>query len=180
MACSITVSGRAFPCKDAIGGVKRIWVKAFNPDDFGAVTDGEIDDATTAITVFGFEVTKNSSYFTETVTASVENGTVFYAQEVSITMPKLTASDQNDLYELAKGRLCVIVQDNNDNYWIAGLRRGVELTGGSHQTGTATGDLNGYQLTFTAEEATPAPSLVYASASSAGDPAGNVTFTAGS
>lgn len=177
MACSITLTGRAFPCKDAIGGIKRIYVKAFNAADFGAVTAGAIADAAAAITVYGFEVTKNSSYFTETVTASVENGTVFYAQEVSVTFPKLTAADQSELYELAKSRLCVIVHDNNDNYWIAGLRRGVELTGGTHQTGTATGDLNGYQLTFTAEEATPAPSLTYATAAA---PTGDVTFTAGS
>jgi hypothetical protein len=173
MACSITVSGRAFPCKDAIGGVKRIWVKAFDPDDWGSVTSGAITDAAQAVTLYGFEVTKNSSYFTETVTASVENGTVFYAQEVSITMPKQLAADTAELYELAKSRLCVIVQDNNDNYFIVGLRRGVELTGGTHQTGTATGDLNGYQLTFTAEEAIPAPFLTDGGST-------NTTLTAGS
>jgi hypothetical protein len=173
MACSITISGRAFPCKDAIGGVKRIWVKSFDAADWGTVTSGAISDAASAITVYGFEVTKNSSSFTETITASVENGTVFYAQEISVTFPKLTATDQAELYDLAKSRLSIIVQDNNDNYWIVGVRRGVELTGGTHQTGAATGDLNGYQLTFTAEEAIPAPSLTTLTG-------GNITFTAGS
>ncbi len=173
MACSITISGRAFPCKDAIGGVKRIYVKEFDSDDWGAVTAGAIDDAASAVTLYSFEVTKNSSYFTETVTASVENGTVFYAQEISVTLPKQVAADTAELYDLAKGRLCILVQDNNDNYFIAGLRRGVELTGGTHQTGTATGDLNGYQLTFTAEEAIPAPFLTDGGGA-------NVTLTAGS
>jgi len=177
MACSITITGRAFPCKDAIGGVKRIWVKEFNPADWGAVTSGAIADAEAAITLYGFEVAKNSSYLTETITASVENGTIFYSQEISVTFPKLTAADQAKLYDLAKSRLCVVVQDNNDNYWICGLRRGVEITGGTHQTGTATGDLNGYQLTLTAEEAIPAASLTYATAVA---PTGDVTFTAGS
>lgn len=166
------MNGRAFPCKDAIGGVKRIWAREFDADIFGTVSNGALSQAESAAVFRSFEVTKNSSYLTETVTASVENGTVFYSQEISITLPKLTAGDQAELYDLAKSRLHIIVQDNNDNYWVCGLRRGVEMTGGTHQTGTATGDLNGYQLTFTAEEAIPAPSIA--------SDAQNLTLTPGS
>lgn len=159
MACSITLTGRGFPCKDAIGGIKRIFAKAFDPTDWGAITNGIITDSESAIELKGYELTKNSSYFNETITASTENGTIFYAQEISVTMPKLDAASSAEFYNLAKARLCIVIQDNNDNYFIAGLRRGVEASGGTHQTGTATGDLNGYQLTFTAEEAVPAPFL---------------------
>ena len=38
-----------------------------------------------------------------------------------------------------------------------GHTTGAEATGGTVGTGTAKGDLNGYQLQFTAEEAIPAP-----------------------
>ena len=93
MACSITVSGRSFPCKDKIGGIKRVWIKAFDADDWGAVSNGAISDAESAITVFGFELTKNTGSFQQTVTASVENGTVFFSQVLELTMPNLVAAD---------------------------------------------------------------------------------------
>ena len=166
------MNGRAFPCKDAIGGVKRIWAREFDADIFGTVSNGALSQAESAAVFRSFEVTKNSSYLTETVTASVENGTVFYSQEVSFTFPKLTAADQAQLQQFGKGRLIIIVQDNNDNYWLVGVRRAAELTGGTASTGTAYGDVNGYQLTFTAEEPIPAPSLTKSTAT-------DVTFTEG-
>ena len=173
MACNITVSGRSFPCKDKIGGIKRVWIKSFDAADWGTVSNGAISDAASAITVYGFELTKNTGSFQQTVTSSVENGTVFFSQVVELTMPNLIAGDNEELYELLKSRLCVIVQDNNDNYMIMGHTTGAEATGGTVGTGTAKGDLNGYQIQLTAEEAIPAPFLTTITG-------GNVTFQAGS
>lgn len=157
MACNITVSGRSFPCKDKIGGIKRVWIKSFDAADWGTVSNGAISDAASAITVYGFELTKNTGSFQQTVTSSVENGTVFFSQVVELTMPNLDAVDNTEIYELMKGRLSIIIQDNNDNYILMGHTTGAEATGGTVGTGTAKGDLNGYQLQFTAEEAIPAP-----------------------
>ena len=171
MACSITISGRSFPCKDKIGGIKRVWIKAFDAADWGSITSGVIA-AGAAITVYGFELTKNSGSFQQTVTASVENGTVFFSQVLELTMPNLVATDNEEIYDLLKSRLAVIIQDNNDNYMLMGHTTGAEATGGTVGTGTAKGDLNGYQIQLTAEEAIPAP---FVSSSDA-----NITFTAGS
>ena len=171
MACTLTINGRAFPCKDKIGGIKRVWIKAFDADDWGSITSGVIA-AASAITVFGFELTKNSGSFQQTVTASVENGTVFYSQVLELSMPNLVAADNVEIADLLKNRLCVIVQDNNDNYFLMGHTTGAEATGGTVGTGTAKGDLNGYQIQLTAEEVIPAPFV-------ASDDS-NITFTAGS
>jgi uncharacterized protein GlcG (DUF336 family) len=54
---------------------------------------------------------------------------------------------------LGKNRLVVFVQDNNDNIWMVGRMDGAEVTAASTATGVAKGDLNGYTVTFTAEEA---------------------------
>jgi hypothetical protein len=171
MACSITVSGRSFPCKDKIGGIKRVWIAPFDADNWGSITSGVIA-AAEAVTVYGFELTKNSGSFQQTVTASVENGTVFFSQVLELTMPNLAATDNEEIYDLLKSRLAVIIQDNNDNYMLMGHTTGAEATGGTVGTGTAKGDLNGYQIQLTAEEAIPAPFV-------ASDDA-NITFTAGS
>ena len=114
---------------------------------------------------------KNTSSLTQTVNSSVENGTVFYTQVVSLVCNKPVAADITEIQNLAKGRLAVVVQDNNDNYFVIGHTRGAELTGGSLTTGTAVGDLNGFTLEFTGEEAIPAPFLDATSAA-----AGSVTF----
>ena len=122
-----------------------------------AVSSGEIPDSAAALTLKDYVSPKNSSSLTQTVNASVENGTVFYTQVLSLVLNKPVVADIVELTNLAKGRLGILVQDNNDNYFVMGHTRGAELTGGSLATGTALGDLNGYTLEFTAEEAIPAP-----------------------
>ena len=170
MACSLTINGRAFPCKDKIGGIKRVWIKAFASTDWGTITTGVVA-AGAAIEVFGFELTKNSGSFQQAVNASMENGTVFYSQVVEMTMPNLDAAGNIDVADLLKGRLTIIVQDVNDNYFAMGSTAGSEASGGTIGTGTAKGDLNGYQLQFTAEEAIPAPFVSSVDA--------NITWTPG-
>ena len=170
MACTLTINGRAFPCKDKIGGIKRVWIKEFDATDWGTITAGVVA-AGTGITVFGFELTKNSGSFQQAVNASMENGVVFYSQVLEMTMPNLLATDNVEVADLLKGRLTIIVQDVNDNYFAMGSTAGSEASGGTIGTGTAKGDLNGYQLQFTAEEAIPAP---FVSSSDS-----DITFTAG-
>lgn len=169
MACTLTITGRAFPCKDKIGGIKRVWIKQFETTDWGTITEGEIS-AGQAITVFGFEITKNAGSFQQAVNASVENGTVFYSQVLELSLPNLVAGDNEKVADILKSRLTVIVQDVNDNYFAMGHTTGAEATGGTVGTGTAKGDFNGYQLQLTAEEAIPAPFV---------DIVNDITFTSG-
>ncbi len=95
----------------------------------------------------------------ETITASVENGTVFYAQELSIVLNKLQANTRNEILLLAKNTLMAVVQDANDKYWLLGRYSGLDVTGGTSATGTAQGDRNGYSLTFTGGEKELSPEV---------------------
>ena len=147
---------------------------AFTDGLWDAVVAGEIPDSAAALTLKDYVSPKNTSSLTQTVNASVENGTVFYTQVLSLVLNKPVAADITEVQNLAKGRLAIVVQDNNDNYFVLGHTRGAELTGGSIATGTALGDLNGYTLEFTGEEAIPAPFLDRATAEA---PTGSVTFT---
>ena len=142
---------------------------AFTDAMWDAVVAGEIPDSAAALTLKDYVSPKNTSSLTQTVNASVENGTVFYTQVLSLVLNKPVAADITEVQNLAKGRLAIVVQDNNDNYFVLGHTRGAELTGGSIATGTALGDLNGYTLEFTGEEAIPAPFLDSTGA--------NLTFT---
>ena len=142
---------------------------SFKDGLWDAVASGEIPDSAAALTLRDYVSPKNTSSLTQTVNASVENGTVFYSQVLSLVVNKPVAADITEIQNLAKGRLAIVVQDLNDNYFVMGHTRGAELTGGSIATGTAIGDLNGFTLEFTAEEAIPAPFL--------DEDGANLTFT---
>jgi hypothetical protein len=62
---------------------------------------------------------------------------------------------------LAKGRPRIIVEDNNNNFFMAGLVRGCDVTGGTISRGAAMADKSGYSLTFSAIEKDPAAIIQY-------------------
>ncbi len=95
----------------------------------------------------------------ENIDASVENGTIFYQQELTIVLNKLQANTRNEILLLAKNLLVAVAKDNNGKYWYFGLTRGLDITAGSGQTGTAEGDRSGYTLTFTGKEPELAPEV---------------------
>ena len=158
MACDLT-RGRKEPCKDVVGGLKNVYFVDFG--DLGTVTqtDDEITnmtgDSSNNLTAFKYEL-KGNSGFEQTVTASRENGTVFYEQTLNLTLKKLTKEDNKELKLLAYGRPHVVVQDYNDNCFLMGLEHGADVSGGTIVTGAAMGDLSGYTLTLTSQEKLPA------------------------
>jgi len=160
MPCALT-QGYTLDCKDSLGGIKAMWL--INHANVTAVT--EASGIVSAITkaagkvFYKYELVKNTGSLTETITTSVENGTVFYAQELSVVLNKLQANTRNEILLLAQATLMAVVQDANDKYWLLGKVTGVDVTGGTAGTGTATGDRNGYTLTFSANEKQLAPEV---------------------
>jgi len=160
MPCALT-QGYTLDCKDSLGGIKAVWM--IESGNVTAIT--EASGIVSAITksaskVFRkYELVKNTGALTETITASVENGTVFYAQELSIVLNKLQANTRNEILLLAQNTLLVVVQDANDKYWLLGRTQGCDVTGGTAATGTAQGDRSGYTLTITGSEKELAPEV---------------------
>lgn len=160
MPCALT-QGYTLDCKDSLGGIKAMWV--INHANVSSVT--EASGIVSAITksagkvFYKYELVKNTGSLTETITASVENGTTFYAQELSIILNKLQANTRNEILLLAQSTLMVVVQDANDKYWLLGRVAGLDITGGTATTGTATGDRSGYTLTFSGSEKQLAPEV---------------------
>ena len=174
MACSITITGRALACKDALGGIKKAYIGLYTGhDQYATPSSGAISDASAALNLYEFEMQSGSSSFTQTVTASTENGSVFYTQVLSLSFNKMQAADVAEIADLNKARLTIVVVDKNENYWVMGNRHGCEVTGGTFVSGQAPGDLNGATMEITAMEMMAAPFLTTTSG-------GNITFTAAS
>lgn len=172
MACTISLTGRTIGCRDQLGGLKNVWFSAdgFTDGDFGAPTAGAIADSAVVMTFNNVMLVRNLSSFTQTVTSSIENGTTFVDQVVTMVCRNTEAADVARFSEYAKGFQSIIVQDLNDNYFIMGRENGCTISGGTFESGTAIGDASGFTLTFSAQELTPAPFGPAASAS-------NLTYT---
>ena len=164
MACDLTL-GRKEPCKDSVGGIKNIYFVDFGKlgvityesglDTIDNLTGTTIGGSANSLTAFKYELKGNSS-LEQTVTASRENGTVFYEQTLNITLKKLSAIDNIQLKLLAYGRPHVAVEDYNGNVMMMGLENGADVSGGTIVTGAAMGDLSGYTLTLSGTEKQPA------------------------
>lgn len=156
MSCNIS-SGRSLPCKDSQGGIKAVYLA-----DFGTLGDATLgsSDEITAFSgsgnVFKYEL-KGANALTQTLNISRENGTTFVAQELTLTLPKLSKEDHKEFKLLTHGMVQAVVEDYNGVYHIVGLEHGADVSAGTAVTGTAMGDLSGYTFTLTANEPHFAP-----------------------
>lgn len=158
MACQIS-AGRIEPCKDSIGGLDAIYI--INDGDITEFTyDSQNTDAIESVTgnpyAYKYDIKGSTSTFEQTITSSRDNGTTFWEQKLNVTLKKLSIADHKELKLLAYGNPKIIVKDNNDNFFMMGLKFGADVTGGTVVTGGAMGDLSGYTLEFTAMEPLPA------------------------
>jgi len=160
MACALT-QGYTLDCRDSLGGITEVYFIASS--DVSSIT--EASGVITALTkasgkrFYKYELVKGTSMFTETVTANVQNGTLYYTTELTIILNKLQANTRNEILLLAQNRLNAVAKDSNGKFWYLGKTRTLDLTGGSAATGTAEGDRSGYTLTFTGAEPNLCPEV---------------------
>ncbi len=159
MPCDISL-GRAEQCKNSIGGLKAVYF--INWGDATTVTYSGTAGQEDVITALGgspvgykYEL-KGSSTFEQTVTSSRENGTTFVDQKLSLSLAKLSIADNKQLKLLAYGRPQIIVEDNNGNFFMAGLTKGMDLVTATISSGAAMADMSGYKMEFQGMEPVPA------------------------
>ena len=157
MACEISL-GRIEPCKDSNGGLKSVYF--VNWGDMTGVTYDETNtDAISAVagtpSAYKYDL-KGASSFEQTIVTSRETGTTYFEQVLNLVLNKQDIATHKQVKLLAYGNPNVIVVDNNSNYFMCGLKFGMDVTGGTITTGGAMGDANGYTLTLTGMEPVPA------------------------
>jgi hypothetical protein len=153
MSC-LTTAGFLVNCKEAIGGIKAIYIGDYATFANAAIIN-ETSNLVTSLPagdVYEFQLPKHTGSFTEEAAISIENGTVYYTQTVVASFHGMSAARALQLQNISKGRNVLFVQDNNGNIWLCGNKDGVEVTAFTTQSGTAKGDRSGYTITFTGEE----------------------------
>jgi hypothetical protein len=144
-------TGRKLACKDAVGGIQKVFFADYGTLGTATITAGLVTAFSgTTYTLFQYDV-KSASGLEQTITSSNDNGTTFFEQTLTLVLTKLDAATQVELAKVIATRPHVFVQDNNGNYLAVGMTRGCDVNG-SISTGVALGDLNGYSLTITSQE----------------------------
>jgi len=163
MACLLT-NGRGLECREAVGGLRNVYFA--NHDTLGTYTIdssaaslGELTAVSGTANVFKYALNPQSSEYTETITVSEDNGTVFFEQVTTLMLPNLTKGALAALRLLIQGRFQLFTEDNNvieskgfGNCYLVGAYNGATVTGGTVALGKALGDMSGYTLTITSRE----------------------------
>ena len=162
MACDIT-NGRIEECKDSVSGLKAIYF--INYDDlsednvtYDTPTNPDLItkwEPAAPLTLYKYELKGNNSFDT-TINSSRENGTTFFEQNLAIQLKRQDIATHKNVKLLAFGRPRIVIRTMTDQFFLMGLAQGGDVTGGTVSSGSALGDFNGYSLTFTAMEVSPA------------------------
>jgi hypothetical protein len=161
MSCYIS-SGIALGLSYSLGSLKKIYVVGGATGEVTGYTfnaTGAITGATSAsgTTIYGFELKRNTSSLTQNTTKSFENGTVYWEQLLVAVFYKYDQDKRNQLLILGQNdNLQIIAVDQNDTQYMVGQVNGMYLSAGVAGTGTALGDRNGFELTFSGQEPVPA------------------------
>lgn len=156
MSCDIS-NGLVEACKTQMGGLDAIYIINFG--DYAVPADITYDNTYTDMindingvsNVYKFEL-KGANSFEQTITSSRDNGTTFVEQTLTVNIKGQSALKHKIVKLLSYGRPHVIVKNRNNQFYLAGLERGMDLTTGVIANGTAAGDMSGYTLTFVGQE----------------------------
>ena len=151
MACPKTLTGIGFECKDAVGGIVEAYISDIN--DVVSITPTA--DKVTAITMVTgkkyhtYKFRKQTGSVNSTINTDINAGTTWYQTDVVLQFTKMETSKRVEISALATGQTSIIVKDSMGKYWLVGTKESpAELSAGTAATGTAMGDLNGYNITL--------------------------------
>ena len=161
MSCDIA-NGRLEACKDAISGLLNIYFINYGDLELQEVnydaTNTDVIETwppAARLSLYKYEL-KGANGFEQTIQTSRDNGTTFFEQVLTVQLKKQDPATHKNVKMLAYGRPRIVVETRDHQYFLAGLDQGCDVTAGTVSSGTAMGDFNGYNLTFTSMEKLPA------------------------
>lgn len=166
---SVTLAGIDARCDNSFGGVKRVLVAL--RDNVTATIDPNLVDADPSATppviavpnedelvtkiemqgsakFYEFRFRRNTASMTSTATIDPAIGSNYITTELTMQFSKAEAKKRMILQSLIAAGASVIVEDMYGQYIYLGKDQEVVASALTSQTGTAEGDLNGYNVTL--------------------------------
>ena len=158
MACDITKGRLDTPCKTGVGGVKAFYFANFEPLIYKQFekTDGLVtallkSNSGTPLDLYKYELRSSGHNLEDANENSEETGTSFVTSTFTAILKQIGATTRDELQLASFGRPQVFVEDYNGNFLLVGIENGCTVTV-NQVTGSAMGELSGYNLTITAQE----------------------------
>ena len=149
-----TLSSIDARCDKSFGGIKRILV-ALRSDVTPTLdaTTGTITGITMAsgVKFQQWLFRPNTGSYTSTYSGDQATGNHVFTTEVALQFSKAEAQKRLAIQSAINAASVVIVEDMYSQFIYLGYDREVYITAATMQSGTATSDLNGFNLTFTDE-----------------------------
>lgn len=152
MATCVLTAGIPMSCLESTGGIKNVYIAAFEEAATFTLTGDVITASTSSETFYTFKFRPQTAALNEEGAHSLENGTNFWTQTLTMIFHKMETSKRNNLLLLAGTQMHVIVETQNGDYWLMGKDNGAYLTASTSTTGQGYGDLSGYNVTITGTE----------------------------
>lgn len=102
---------------------------------------------------------KYSAETKETLSKSLENGTAFYTQTLSLGLADMTVENQTFVKSVLNQPVVALIKTKSGNYFAYGLNGQLDLSGLEGGTGIKEEDKAGYTLTFTGIDTKLAPKV---------------------
>ena len=157
MACDITKGRLDTPCKTGVGGVKAFYFANFEPliykqfEKTAGLVTSLLTSPATPIDLYKYELRSSGHNLEDANENSEETGTSFVTSTFTAILKQIGATTRDELQLASFGRPQVIVEDYNGNFLLVGIENGCTVSV-NQVTGSAMGELSGYNLTITAQE----------------------------
>lgn len=144
-ACTITLNGIDFGCKDNVGGIKQIWLADWNAASV-ALSSSRYTATPSAFKLYRIR-TGNGS-MNSTLNADEAAGTTYVQTDLNMKFTKMTEDSRIEVANILKGNCAAIVETNAGDYYGLGLEHPLTFSAGSANTGEQMGDFAGYDITL--------------------------------
>jgi hypothetical protein len=150
MSCAID-TGYTRSCRNEIGGIRNVYITELANKNTISPSTGEITSFTlnSGKRFWKYELEIGVGTASDDPKPNAPNGTFYFEQNVSFTLPKRSVALSNAMKNLAVNDLMIIVETNKSEYYLMGQENGMKMADGSTGPfGTAFADMNGYNLVF--------------------------------
>jgi len=156
MGC-LTIAGYTKGCDASYGGISKVFIieKAGLDITGMTVTSGEISALSVleGYSGYTYDFLKDNSNWTEPIVGDGIVASVHWTPNVNLVFRKMSNTLRNEIVELSKGDVVIMIKDRNDINWVLGTERGMQLVAsGGGQSGSVLEELNGETLLFTGAE----------------------------
>lgn len=122
MGCIGNLKGISRRCGGVMGGIKKLWMSDFREYEMAGEGDGKeyrvFIDPEHFESMYEYEFGKGTASANSTATIDAQNDIAFFTTELTAQFNGLSADRIFEMKELLKSGVTVLIQDNNDDYYL--------------------------------------------------------------